>query len=175
MNWSPDDVQLLLNEHGRQLFALLVRLTLRVDVAEDLLQELFCKLAGSGGFRKADNRAAYAYRAATNLAFDWRRERTRLPRVERPTESIPGTYKRPLSELVDRENLERTLNAIGDLPETGREIVVSRYLEHQSYEAIAERLGKTTHQVRALCHKALVQLRQRLSEPQTLEAQRGGK
>ncbi len=46
----PHNVSKLLAEHGRQLHALLFRLTLRSDVAEDLLQDLFCKLAAATDF-----------------------------------------------------------------------------------------------------------------------------
>ena len=49
----PPDVSKLLAEHGRQLHALLFRLTLRTDVAEDLLQDLFCKLTDSDGISQS--------------------------------------------------------------------------------------------------------------------------
>ena len=122
MNWFPDDVQSLLNAHGAKLFALLVRLTLRVDVAEDLLQELFCKMVQSEGFRKADNRLAFAYRAATNLALDWRRAKKRSPLSETASDSLAGANTCPLSDLVQREELERTLSAISELPTSGAKL-----------------------------------------------------
>jgi RNA polymerase sigma-70 factor (ECF subfamily) len=137
----------LLAEHGGRLFALLYRLTLRHDAAEDLLQEMFCKLAQSDGFRRADNGLAYAYRAATNLALDWRRANKRNPIIGSNCESSESSISAPLADLVRREQLEQTLNAISQLPKSGREIVVLRYLEQRSYEAIAEQLGKTTQRI----------------------------
>jgi len=47
----------------------------------------------------------------------------------------------------------------------GRQVVVLRYLHHQEYAEIAERFDKTEHQVRALCSKALEQLRTILQAP----------
>ncbi|HEY2761830.1 MAG TPA: sigma factor, partial [Pirellulales bacterium] len=82
MNRTPHDVAALLAEHGQQLHALLFRLTLRADAAEDLLQELFCRLATSKSFQHAANPAAFAYRSATNLAFDWRRANKCNPTIE---------------------------------------------------------------------------------------------
>ena len=65
----------LLQRSGARLHALLVRVTLREDVAEDLLQELFLRLDASAGFYEASSREAYAQTAAIRLAFDWRRAR----------------------------------------------------------------------------------------------------
>jgi len=38
-------------------------------------------------------------------------------------------------------------------------VIVLRYLQHQDYSAIARQMQKTEHQVRALAHKGLKQLR----------------
>jgi RNA polymerase sigma factor (sigma-70 family) len=154
-----NDASALLAEHGGKLHALLYRLTLRSDVAEDLLQDLFCKLAVSDGFRRAENRTAFAFRAAMNLAFDWRRSRKRITTADVDVGIQHSPVTSPLSDLVRREELEQTLSAIGELQTLHRDIVVFRYLEQQSYEAIAEQLGKTAHQVRAIAHKAIEQLR----------------
>ena len=160
---TADDVTALLHEHGGRLFALLYRLTLRTDVAEDLLQELFCRLSQSTGFQRADNPAAFAYRVVTNLAFDWRRQRKRNPVADGVDDNFVAPEASPLADLVRREDLERTLNALGELPAAGREILVLRYLEQQCYETIAGQLGKTPHQVRAIAHKGLVRLRRKLN------------
>ena len=67
----------LLDKSGADLYALLTRLTLREDVAEELMQELFIKLNNSRGIGNVANWNAYARRAAINLAFDWRRSQKR--------------------------------------------------------------------------------------------------
>jgi RNA polymerase sigma factor (sigma-70 family) len=159
-----DDALALLETHGKQLFALLFRLTLRNDVAEDLLQDLFCKLAASDGFRRAENRLAYAHRMATNLALDWRRRREFTAHHNGQIADHASPIELPLTDLVRREELEQTLNAISELPHAASEIIVLRFLEDCSYDEIARRLGKTTHQVRALTSKALRQLRRKLRE-----------
>lgn len=162
LNRQAHDVSKLLAEHGRQLYALLFRLTLRYEVAEDLLQDLFCRLTTSTGFQRADNRVAFAVRAATNLAFDWRRSQRRMPTGGDDCAELVSADRQPLADLVRREELDRTLSAVGELATTDREMIVLRYLERQDYDAIARQLGKTTHQVRALCCKAIKRLRARL-------------
>ena len=165
MRSASDEALALLEAHGKQLFALLFRLTLRHDVADDLLQDLFCKLAASDGFRRANNRLAYAHRMATNLAFDWRRrQRFATAANHEQLADVAAGVNSPLSDLVRREELEQTLNAIGELSAAAREIIVRRYLEQESYDSIATQLGKTTHHVRSLAHKALIKLRRELRE-----------
>jgi RNA polymerase sigma factor (sigma-70 family) len=169
---SSDDRELLdiLDRHGAQLHALLTRLTLRAGVAEDLLQELFLKLRAADGFGRAANRKAYAFRTAIHLAFDWRRR-------QRPTESIEerlaGGVTSPLDRLIDAEELERVLDALQQLSELARQAVVLRYLQQQDYADIAEQLGKTEHQARGICSKALEQLRTRLGQKGRKEDARG--
>jgi RNA polymerase sigma factor (sigma-70 family) len=156
---TPHDVSQLLAEQGRQLHALLFRLTLRADVAEDLLQDLFCKLAHSDAFQRAKNPLGYAYRTATNLAFDWRRAGKRNPTCEFDGANLASATPSPLVDLLRREELEQTLTAIGELAPSSRDIVVLRYLQQESYETIAKQFGKTEHQIRALASKAIQQLR----------------
>ncbi|MHC4655577.1 MAG: RNA polymerase sigma factor [Planctomycetota bacterium] len=78
----------LLEKSGARLHTLLTRLTLREDVAEELIQELFIKLTNSNELDKVENLGAYARKAAINLAFDWRRSRKRnalgLDRLNKP-------------------------------------------------------------------------------------------
>ena len=153
----------LLDKSGADLFALLTRLTLREDVAEELMQELFIKLNNSRGIGKVANWNAYAHRAAINLAFDWRRSQKQtvltLGQVAEPVSNDDS----PLRMLVRSEEIQQTLDAIGRLKKASREVLVMRYLQQESYDNIAEQLGKTSHQVRALCSRAIRSLRDVLS------------
>ena len=161
---SSGDKELLelLDGSGAELYALLTRLTLREDVAEELMQELFIKLSNSRGTGKIANWHAYARRAAINLAFDWRRGRKRaalkLGRIREPIVADAS----PLSKLIHSEELQETLIAIGRLKKTSREALVMRYIQQESYDDIAEQMGKTSHQVRALCSRSIDRLRDML-------------
>jgi RNA polymerase sigma-70 factor (ECF subfamily) len=160
----------LLESHGAALHALFTRLTLRADVAEDLLQELFLKLRRADGFARATDPRAYAFRTAIHLACDWRRTR----RVTEPLATEPAVAAAsPLDRLVNAEELEQVLDALPSLSELSREVVVLHYLQHQDYAEVARQLGKTEHQVRGLCSRALGQLRARL-RPAAQQSETGG-
>ena len=163
----------LLERSGASLYALLTRLTLREDVAEELMQELFIKLNNSRRWDKVKDWNAYAHRAAVNLAFDWRRKqkKTVLP-LEQIREPASGEGS-ALRELMRMEELQQTLNAIERLRRPARQALVMRYIQQESYDHIAERLGKTEHHVRAMCSRALSQLRHLLGPNQSPSSQPG--
>ncbi len=150
----------LLETSGAKLHALLTRLTLREDVAEELLQDLFLKLHGVKDQGGIDCWYAYARRTAMNLAFDWRRRQKvrRACSLDALAERASETAA-PLGRLIASEELEQVLAAIDQLGGASREVFVMRYIEQDSYEEIAEQLGKTVHQVRALCFRAMSTLR----------------
>lgn len=153
----------LLDKSGADLFALLTRLTLREDVAEELMQELFIKLNNSTGSGKVANWNAYTRRSAINLAFDWRRtQKQKVLALEQVSEPVSNEDS-PLGKLVHSEEMQQTLDAVGRLKKSSREVLVMRYLQQESYDTIAEQLGKTSHQVRALCSRAIRHLRDVLS------------
>ena len=157
----------LLDEHGVRLHALLTRITLREEAADDLLQELFLKLRRAEGFAAADRPEQYLFRATIHLAFDWwRRRRQAPPPLRADVACDRGT---PVEQAIRREELERVMAAVERLPPADRELLVLRFLHRSSYEELAAHLGSTAHRVRALCSKAVARLRRRLDPARTTE------
>ena len=160
----------LLESEGPRLLGLLTKLTLREGVAEDLMQDLFIRLARSTTWAKADDAGAYVRRAAINLAFEWRRKAKRKP----PTTDFPiepaSRDQSPHERLSRREQYERVLLAASQLSASMHEVFVMRYVEELVPEEIARRLDRPSHQVRATCHKALKQIRKRLSSREDHDA-----
>jgi RNA polymerase sigma factor (sigma-70 family) len=165
---NTERVLTVLGDSGQKLHALLLRLTLRADVAEDLLQELFLRLNRSAEFAGAANRTAYALRAAVHLAFDWRRQRKHPAVGLHEFEQVEGDSGSPLQTLVAREQMERVLEMVSTLKGVQRDAVVMHYIQQESFQSIAAQLSKTPHQVRALCHKGIRQLRNRLAADRAL-------
>ena len=160
MNRRQTELLELLETSGARLHALLARLTLREDMAEELMQDLFLKLHGARDQGGIECWYAYARRTAINLAFDWRRRQATRRACSLDTASERASDDAaPLSRLIRSEELEQVLSAIDQLRGASREVFVLRHIEQNSYEEIAEQLGKTVHQVRALCFRAMNTLR----------------
>lgn len=148
----------ILDRDGRDLFALFVRITLRQDAAEELMQELFLKLRLARNIDRVVNPGGYVRRTAINLAFDWRKNKRNHTPLDEANQQQAGV-KSPLDELVRREKLDEILNGIAKLRGNGRQAFVMRHIQEKSNDEIAEQLGMTSHHVRALCHRAMVKLR----------------
>jgi len=153
----------LLDTHGKALYTLLVRLTLCADAADDLLQDLFVKLAQSDALSGAHEPYAYVRRVAINLAFDWRRQRHKhahdgVLSVADPADLQPP----PWLAMARAEEAEKILALAADLPALTREAFVLRYVQSASYDEVGRSIGKTSHQARGLCHAAVLEIRQRM-------------
>jgi len=157
---QQDKVLALLDTHGQRLHRLLGRLTRSEDVTSDLMQELFLRLSRSKGLEQARDPYAYAWRAAANLAFEWRRRRKIKfgPLEGDAREDEP--QERPLGKLVRDEQVQRVLEATSRLDELARDVIVMRFIEQEPYEEIGARLGRDVAYLRSLCSKSLVRLRQ---------------
>ena len=152
----------LLDTSGERLHRLLARLTRREDIVGDLLQELFIRLWNSKAFDKAEDPFAYAYRAAINLAFEWRRKQKAS--CQFLEENCPAAEGGPsaLGKMIQAEELEQVLNATSKLTHLARDVVVMHYIEQDSFEEIGRHLDKKPQYMRALCAKAMAQLREML-------------
>ena len=153
----------LFETSGPQLHRLLGKLTLNEDIIGDLLQELFLRLWNSKSFEKAKDPFSYAYRAAINLAFEWRRDR------KKPFQSLEDNCpaqvnSSALGKMIANEELEQILDATMQLSDLSRDVIVMHYIEQQSYEEIAKRLDKKPQYLRALNAKAIAKLRELLTD-----------
>lgn len=112
--------------------------------AEDLVQELFCRILARDDIDRLDNPEAYIFQAATNLLRDRSRragtrrsfERELVSRNENLVEEISAERV-----LQGRNELELLQRALLELPERTRTIFVLQRFEGLKYRQIADRLG----------------------------------
>lgn len=162
MKYRQGKVLKLLDQHGEKLHRLLGRLTRCEHTTRDLMQELFIKLACSRGFENANNPYAYAWKSATNLAFRWHSQNKRNIESLKSVQLNQESDQDALTKMIQQERIQRVLQVTSTFKELPRNIIVMRFIEQQSYEQIAERLGKNPDYLRSLCSKTLKQLRQKL-------------
>ena len=149
----------LLDQHGRSLHRLLARLTRCEQATADLMQDLFIKLSQADGAAHARNLYAYAWKSAANLAFEWRRrQKVNWSPLDKDAH-LDESCSPALGRIIRDEQLERVLEATSKLDEPARSVVIMRFIEQQTYEQIALRLGKDPNYLRSLCSKSLAHLR----------------
>lgn len=112
--------------------------------AEDLVQELFCRIAARDDIAQLENPEAYIFQAATNLLRDrGRREATRRNFEEALIHKNDNRVEEisPERVLLGRNEIELLQLALSELPERTRAIFVLQRFEGLKYKQIADRLG----------------------------------
>ena len=153
--------------HADSLYAYLhSRLFPRVDLAEDLLQEVFLaaweKLSA---FEGRSSLKSWLLGIARHKVEDCYRARLRepAPLPDEEQEPPPGArVEAAFDELMDRERLQqKTRQVLKTLPESYRVALLWRYWEKRSAVDMAEKTGKTVKAIERLLARARQQFRMR--------------
>jgi RNA polymerase sigma-70 factor, ECF subfamily len=152
------------DQHSPHLYRYAFRLLGDVELAEECVAETFSRFlqAIKNGSGPQENVRAYLYRIAHNWATDHYRY---LKPEENLDLDIPGDpHETPSSIVTHKLEHERVRQALLRLTREQRQVIVLRFFEDWSHEAIGEVVGKTAEATRALQYRALAALRSMLHE-----------
>lgn len=159
-SWNAQLARLFL-EQRKALEAFVARRTGNRQVAADLTQEAFLRLARLPGGERIDNLRAFLFTVAGNLVLDHQRQAARrglsegeLPDDE-PACSAPGLPER----LAAEQEQQLLRDAIAALPEPRRRIFLLYHVEGLTYREIAEREATTARSVEYHLRQALIDCR----------------
>jgi len=152
--------------HAERVFRYAWSITKEESMAEDVVQELFLKLARDvSSITGARSEAAMLLTMTRNLALDaLRRMQTRETLHERWSAELPGWFE-PAAEL-DLEGQQRLTSALAELPEEQRSAVHLHVWEGLGFREIAELHDLPTQTIASRYRYALSKLRAALqTEP----------
>jgi RNA polymerase sigma-70 factor, ECF subfamily len=159
---SPNVAQLVA-EHHAAAYRYAYRLTGSVQDAEDLTQDVFLVAQRKvGQLREIDNTRAWLFAVLRNCFLKQRQHRRPALAVNVSLDMDLVLAPEP-SEAVDRDRLQEALN---QLPDAARMVVVMYYFEECSYREIAERLDIPIGTVMSRLARAKGHLRSILFEPE---------
>lgn len=155
LRWTEEDdaamgeeaFQALYEATARPLLAYLTGVTGRRDVADDVLQETYCRfLVRQPAVMDEGEARRYLFRIATNLLRDrWRRNEERQVAYEEP---LPDANAPDLNLQMDVRRAMRALKP------RERELLWLAYVEGMSHAEIAESTGLGAMSVRLLLFRA---------------------
>lgn len=127
--------------------------------AQDVTQEVFARLIRAiGSYQpRAVPFRAWILRVASNAALDHLRARRQIPVAE----------VRPLHEADEgkaADQLDALVTALGDLPESQREVMVLRHIGGYTPGEIARHMGRTESSVQAIHHRGRGSVKKRLTD-----------
>jgi RNA polymerase sigma-70 factor (ECF subfamily) len=150
-------------EHGGAVRGYALAMLRRVDWAEEVAQEVFCR-AWSARSRYDDRGQprAYLLRIADRMVCDLARRAGREIAVDEPTwrQIEPATASEvPDAVLIDAENQDELDTAMQSLSEAQRRVLLLRYYGELEFAEIAETLGCPLGTVLSHCRRGLLALR----------------
>lgn len=134
---------------------------------EDLVQDVFVRLARRGGLGDVENLSGYIFETAASVLQD--RARRRHVRAADAHDAFDGERHAgvdfsPDRVLDGRERLRQVSAALLELPERTRHVFVLRRLEGMRYNDIANQLGITVSAVEKHMHRAIAFLTLRMTD-----------
>ena len=169
---SPQAFEALVREHQSMVFRTLSRMTGNGVHVEDLAQEVFLRLyRGLESFRGDAKLTTWLYRITLNVAQDeWKRRKREQahtsfddPEAGWP-ERIAGGDGDAEQILSRRQSMAAVNEALGELSDAERAVIVLFHQEECTYEQIALTLKLPLNTVRTHLHRGRQKLKERLKE-----------
>jgi len=173
---DPEAFAWLVSEYGPRLYRYFHRFSGSGQEAEDLLQDMFVKLVEK--IRNYHHRGlfeAWLFRVAANLARD--RARRNQQRVSRTVslnvgpegqgsliDTLKSVEKTASQRLDDKEQADRLGQALAQLSEQEREIILLRHYGGLSFKEIAEQLKIPIGTALTRVHRGLKHLKRIISD-----------
>lgn len=148
----------------------LARLSIPLDVAEDIVQDVMLNLwTRRQTIQIPNGLAPYLFSSVKNRSVSWIRHERIIQNNERATVTShpPGMGEAPSlpdSGIAENELVEAVLLALEQLSELQREVITLRWEEQMSYEEIAEILSISVSAAKQNGSRAQRTIRARLGE-----------
>ncbi len=167
---SEEAFTALVKLHADRLHAFILRMTRDPELALDLCQETWLKaFRGLASFTSESSFSTWLCRIGHNTVVSAARARKARPNVTQTLGDGPTDHPEPAvtedagASLMLQEEHGRALNALRELPEELRAILILRDIDDRSYEDIALILEIPPGTVRSRLFRARERLRQLLS------------
>ena len=169
----------IISEHLDALYSYAMVISRAPTEAEDLVQETCARaIRAIGGLRENSNVKSWLFTILRNIWLNQLRQQRAAPKlieldVDESTADIAvEKSENPLASYISRMERERVRQAIQQLPEQFREVIVLREYEELPYEEIAVLLKVPAGTVMSRLARARSKLRELLLVPTKTSVQR---
>ena len=157
-----DAFTMLYQATSAKLFGVIVRILIRRDLSEEVLQEVYMRIWQKAGDFQPDRASPISWMAAIarNRALDEVR-RVRPVSIEDTPEimDMPDPGELAITGIERNEDLQRLLKCLEGLEPQKREMVLMAYYRGESREALSQHFGSPVATIKTWLHRSLAQLR----------------
>ncbi len=160
---------LLVQKYQDRLYNTVVHVVNNAEDARDIVQDAFVQaFVKLDTFQRASAFYTWLYRIAFNVAASLRRRQRPMLSVDHAREAgglePMDDGETPTERLERQERCRQVRQAIAELTEEHRAVLVLREIDGCCYETIAEILEVPVGTVRSRLHRARLQMREQLKE-----------
>lgn len=163
---DPEAFRILFDRHRRPLFGFVHRFVPDIQHTESIVQDAFLRmLRNAAAYRYPEHFTTWLYTIARNLCIDFRRKKgTFAPSLTEAVESVtPSRSENPLQAAADEEQAVRLREAVSELPEIYREVIMLRVFDKMPFKQISQITQCPESTVRSRMSYALNMLRKKLA------------
>ncbi len=134
------------------------------EIAEDLTSETFLK--GWGAFKNPNdikNPPSFLYKIARNLVIDYYRQKDQKKTISVDDLRITDPRSNLEEKAILNSDLSIVKEALGNLKEDYQTVIIWHYLDDLTIPEIAKVLQKSEEATRVMLHRALKELKGKLS------------
>lgn len=166
----------LVDLYQNKIYHLAYRILGNTHEAEDIVQETFLRVyTNLNGFDPSQKFSTWIYRIGTNLCIDHLRKRKRKKNMSLDAnlydsdkadgyDIMPtGDEELPENQLVLSETRRQVRDAIDQMPEQYKSIVILRYLHDMSLQEISEVLDMPVTTIKTRLHRGREYLRGKIN------------
>ena len=156
----------LFKEHKNLVYNLALQYCQNTEDAEEITQDVFFKVYQKlHSFKNEANIKTWIYRICINTSLDFIKSKYALRRglnlQKNRTSEIPfqnQNFNHPGAELEQKEGLKRLFQAINQLPENQKTVIILLKIEQNSSKETAEIMETSTKAVESLFQRAKTNL-----------------
>lgn len=169
----------LYEAHAPRVYRYLLSRTSDPAEAEELTSRTFLNaLTRLHQFRGGGARfQSWVMSIAHNLLVNWYRDRGRRPPTEAldAAEGVPASIPGPEASLETNELIAMVRQAISGLPPERQQLIALKYVDGRTNAEIGRMMGRSEGAIKALHHRTLRELQERLAGVQDGQPQRRGR
>src|SRR5919201_2016731 len=146
-----------------KLYGVFLRILLRADLADEVMQDTYLKVWRSAADFDARMASPMTWMVAIarNRAIDLVRKKTEVSIEEEPAAlEMAGDAVDPLARREITDELKRLLACLGALDEERRRIVLLAYYNGWSREQLAAKFDKPVNTIKTWLRRSLIELRE---------------
>ncbi len=154
-----DKLSLLFERYHKMLYNFFLRMTGRIDVSEDLVQDVFFRILKYRQTYRGDSLFnVWIFKIARNARIDYFRKR-KIESSGDDANELASHDLNPREGFEEKEATKLLHTALARLQEDDREVLLLSRFENMKYKEIAGLLGCPEGTVKARVHRAIKRLR----------------